>query len=128
MIRHFCNFSHAVEHIITLLGNGMKVKYYPILFPKHVKWIPCHHGMVHPQVMAGDSPQIWWVAANIYNNQMRTADPPAWGLGMGLTTPHNKLFCYKTTKDKTDDAKDSFCEELECVFNTFPKHHMKILL
>jgi hypothetical protein len=25
-------------------------------------------------------------------------------------------------------VKDSFYEELECVFDTFPKYHMKILL
>jgi hypothetical protein len=28
-------------------------------------------------------------------------------------------------EDKTDDRKDSFCEELECVFNKFPEHRMK---
>jgi hypothetical protein len=32
------------------------------------------------------------------------------------------------TKDKMDDVKDSFYEELERVFNKFPKYHMKILL
>jgi exonuclease III len=32
------------------------------------------------------------------------------------------------TKDKTDDVKDSFYEELERVFDRFPKYHMKILL
>jgi hypothetical protein len=32
------------------------------------------------------------------------------------------------TKDKTDDVKDRFYEELECVFDKFPKYHMKILL
>jgi hypothetical protein len=31
-------------------------------------------------------------------------------------------------KDKTDDVKDSFYEELERVFDKFPKYHMKILL
>jgi hypothetical protein len=31
-------------------------------------------------------------------------------------------------KDKIDDVKDSFYEELECVFHTFPKYHTKILL
>jgi hypothetical protein len=28
----------------------------------------------------------------------------------------------------TDDVKDSFYEELECVFYKYPKYHMKILL
>jgi exonuclease III len=32
------------------------------------------------------------------------------------------------TKDKTDDVKDSFYEELERVFDKFPKYHLKILL
>jgi hypothetical protein len=31
------------------------------------------------------------------------------------------------TGDKTDDVKDSFYEELEHVFNQFPKYHVKIL-
>jgi hypothetical protein len=32
------------------------------------------------------------------------------------------------TKDKTDEVKDSFYEELERVFDKFPKYHTKILL
>jgi hypothetical protein len=32
------------------------------------------------------------------------------------------------TEDKTDDVRDSFYEELERVFDKFPKYHMKILL
>jgi hydroxypyruvate isomerase len=32
------------------------------------------------------------------------------------------------TEDKTDDVKDSFYEELEHIFNKFPKYHMNILL
>jgi exonuclease III len=31
-------------------------------------------------------------------------------------------------EDKYDDIKDSFCEELEQVFDHFPRYHMKILL
>jgi hypothetical protein len=38
------------------------------------------------------------------------------------------LNVHAQTEDKTDDVNDSFYEELECVFDTFPKHHMKILL
>jgi hypothetical protein len=38
------------------------------------------------------------------------------------------LNAHAPTEDKTDDMKDSFYEELECVFNIFPKYHMKILL
>jgi hypothetical protein len=32
------------------------------------------------------------------------------------------------TEDKIDNVKDSFYEELERVFDMFPKYHMKILL
>jgi hypothetical protein len=35
---------------------------------------------------------------------------------------------HAPTEDKTDDVKDSFYEEWEGVFDTFPKYHMKILL
>ena len=31
-------------------------------------------------------------------------------------------------EEKSDESKDSFCEELEQVFDHFPKHHMKMLL
>jgi hypothetical protein len=32
------------------------------------------------------------------------------------------------TEDKDDDTKDSFYEELEQVFDQFPRYHIKILL
>jgi hypothetical protein len=35
---------------------------------------------------------------------------------------------YVLTEEKTDDSKDNFYEELEQVFNHFPKYHMKIRL
>jgi hypothetical protein len=38
------------------------------------------------------------------------------------------LNIHVPTKNKTDDVKDSFYEELEHVFDKFPKYHMKILL
>jgi hypothetical protein len=38
------------------------------------------------------------------------------------------LNVHAPTEDKTDDAKDSFYEELEHIFDKFPKYHMKILL
>jgi hypothetical protein len=41
---------------------------------------------------------------------------------------HIVLNVHAPTEDKTDDVRDSFYEELERVFNKFPKHHMKILL
>jgi hypothetical protein len=38
------------------------------------------------------------------------------------------LNVHDTTEDKTDDIKDSFYVELECVFDAFPKYCTKILL
>jgi hypothetical protein len=38
------------------------------------------------------------------------------------------LNVHAPTEDKTDDVKDSFYEELERIFDAFPKYHMKILL
>jgi hypothetical protein len=35
--------------------------------------------------------------------------------------------CSAPTEDKIDDMKHSFYEELECVFDKLPKHHMKML-
>jgi len=35
---------------------------------------------------------------------------------------------HGTSDDKGDDSKDSFCKELEQVFDHFPKYHIKILL
>jgi hypothetical protein len=50
-------------------------------------WVPRHHGMARPQAEnGGGGLQMWRVAANILNKQSRTA----WGLGVGLTTPHRK--------------------------------------
>jgi hypothetical protein len=41
----------------------------------HVKWVPCHHSMVCPQVAnGGDGLQIWKVTVNILNKQSRTAN------------------------------------------------------
>jgi hypothetical protein len=38
------------------------------------------------------------------------------------------LTVHAPTEDKIYDVKDSFYEELECVFDKFPKYHMKVLL
>jgi hypothetical protein len=37
------------------------------------------------------------------------------------------LNVHAPTEDKTDDTKNSFYDELECVFDKFPKYHMKIV-
>jgi exonuclease III len=38
------------------------------------------------------------------------------------------LNVHAPTEGKTDDVKDSFYEELERIFDKFPKYHMKILI
>jgi exonuclease III len=38
------------------------------------------------------------------------------------------LNVHTSTEDKIDDVKDSFYDELERVFDKFPKYYMKILL
>jgi hypothetical protein len=38
------------------------------------------------------------------------------------------LNVYAPCEDKGDDVKDSFCEELGCVFNLFPRYDVKMLL
>jgi hypothetical protein len=38
------------------------------------------------------------------------------------------LNMHAPTEEKSNDTKDSFYEELEQVFNHFPKHHMKFCL
>jgi hypothetical protein len=38
------------------------------------------------------------------------------------------LNVHAPTEDKIDDVQDSFYEELERIFNKFPKYHTKILI
>jgi hypothetical protein len=38
------------------------------------------------------------------------------------------LKVHSPTEEKVDEVKDSFCGELECVFDKFPKNHMKMLI
>jgi hypothetical protein len=53
-------------------------------FNCHVRWVPCHHGMAHPQVAdGGDAPQFWRVPVNILNKQSRTADK-GWSSSLGV--------------------------------------------
>jgi hypothetical protein len=41
---------------------------------------------------------------------------------------YHVLYVHAPAEDKTDDTKDSFYDELEHVFNKYPKFHVKILL
>jgi hypothetical protein len=66
-----------VDHYVIrkLLGSGLQIvtalimkTMYNLL--KHVKWIPCHHGMARPQFAnRGDALQMRRVAVDILNKQ-----------------------------------------------------------
>jgi hypothetical protein len=56
----------------------------------HVKWVPCYHGMVRPQVADGeDAFQFCRVAANILNKLSLTADK-VWSSSQGVGRGTNK--------------------------------------
>jgi hypothetical protein len=64
---------------------------------RRLKCAPCHHGMACPQVAdGGDGLQLWRAAANILNTA-EEGGPPAWELGMVLTT-HRKQCCYEMSQ------------------------------
>jgi hypothetical protein len=61
-----------------------------------VKWVCCHHGMAHPQVVdAGAHLQIWMVAGNILNKQLRTSDN-GWSSSFGVWNGAKQIVtkCY----------------------------------
>jgi hypothetical protein len=62
--------------------------------------------MARPQVAdGGDALQVWRVAVNILNRQSRTAykgGPPAWRLGVRLTTNRKKYTCYERSQEASD--------------------------
>jgi hypothetical protein len=86
------------SHLCLGLPSGLFLLAFPPIsymhssYP-HVRWVPYHHGMVRPQVVDGwDALQvrklrIYWISSR---GQSRRGGPPAWGLGMRLTTPHRK--------------------------------------
>jgi hypothetical protein len=59
----------------------------------HVKWVPCHHSMMRPQVPGEDGLQTCRVAVNILNKQSWTGDKglssSLW-LGGGANNDHLK--------------------------------------
>jgi hypothetical protein len=85
-----CQVLHAPFHGYTLFILSPF-----ILLGPHVMWVPCHHGMAHPQFADGeDGLQLWRVDANKLNKQPQTrltrSVAPAWRLGVGLTTFRHK--------------------------------------
>jgi hypothetical protein len=101
VISHGNSFSYKLLVVIMLeLPNNSMVKWvenagavlgekqnfciiYVTCVLSHVRWVPCHHGMAHPQVGdGGDDLQIWRVAANILNTQSQ-ADDKGWSYSLG---------------------------------------------
>jgi hypothetical protein len=65
-----CQVLHALFHDYTLFILSPF-----ILLGPHVMWVPCHHGMAHPQFADGeDGLQLWRVAADKLNKQPQTVD------------------------------------------------------
>jgi hypothetical protein len=83
-----------------------------ILVIRHVKWVPCHHGMVHCQVVdGGDGLQIWRVGVNIFSYQLWTADKgwsSIWGVG------HEEV-CYEVLQRAWDLNINDMMEGTEAV-------------
>jgi hypothetical protein len=57
--------------------------FFDVMCNRHVRWVPCHHGMECSQVADGEGLQIWMVAANILNKQSRAADK-GWSSNLGV--------------------------------------------
>jgi hypothetical protein len=59
-----------------------------VVSENHVKWVLCHHSMLHLQVVVGgDGLRIWRLAMNMLNEQLQTADggwPSSLGVGWGV--------------------------------------------
>jgi hypothetical protein len=82
-------FNQTEKDKSALHNCKCKKKMYDVLL--HVRWVPCHHGMVCPQVaVGGDALQVWRVAANVLNKQLWTADKgwsSSFGVGRGTNNP-----------------------------------------
>jgi hypothetical protein len=56
----------------------------------HVKWVPWHHGMAHPQVAdGGDDPQIWRMAG------MQPRTDSRWYSCLGIELEGEQLITIK---------------------------------
>jgi hypothetical protein len=56
----------------------------------HVKWVPCHHDMVHLHVTdGGDSVQIQRVTANILNKQLWKKADNGWSSNLEFEPESN---------------------------------------
>jgi len=66
----------------------------------HVRWVLCHHGMARPQVADGGYLRIYWISSC---GQPTRDSPPAWRLGVGLTTSRlKKVICYEVFQSAWD--------------------------
>jgi hypothetical protein len=66
----------------------------------HVRWVPCRHRMVHPQVAdGGDGLQIWRTATNILNKQSRTTDKE-WSSSLGIGRGASNFSLWKISSSR----------------------------
>jgi len=64
LIYSFCHF-HFLTCTHKVLGAYTEA-FWKLCDILHVKWVLCHHGIMHPQVAdGGDDLQIWNIAMNI---------------------------------------------------------------
>jgi hypothetical protein len=65
---YYCPHKSSPTATVKLENNSC-------LYVFHVKLVPCHYVMARSRVAdRGDGLQIWRIAANILNKQLRTAD------------------------------------------------------
>jgi hypothetical protein len=73
-------YTEGLEHA----GDVSKHEKGAVFVFDHVKWVHCHLDVARRQVAdREDGLQMWRVAANILNNQLRTADS-GWSSELGL--------------------------------------------
>jgi hypothetical protein len=85
-------FKTSVRKVSTILGVKVFYFYRYFLSLKGSESLPPRHG-ASSGCEWRNGLQIWRVAANILNKQLRRptrGGPPAWGLGEVLTNPHQK--------------------------------------
>ena len=72
---------------------------------------------VHHRIISAAFKRVWFVSDRVSYIVLR-------GRWCNIIV----LNVHAPSEEKSDDSKDSFYEELDHVFNNFPKYKMKILL
>jgi hypothetical protein len=84
------NILKKIESFIRFLDFN-KSNFHSLHSLDSIKWVPCHHGMVHHHDMVeGEGLQVWRVAATILNKQLQTT------LSSCLLSRNVQVKIYKT--------------------------------